>query len=108
MWPFKCKNCRNEKEKSDKWFHLYGTLFTEYSNLISLNKIRWLPLSETPPINTNLLVANIDFSYFGFLYLEDGWDYSRQINMQGKDKVWPTYTNADSIAWWLNLDEIKK
>lgn len=73
-----------------------------------LNKLKWQPLSEEPPINTNLLVANKNFTFFGFLYFEDGWDNSRKINMQCKDKVWPTYTNPDSISWWLNLDLIKR
>lgn len=66
------------------------------------------PFAPYAPINTNLLVANKDFTYFGFIYMEDGWDYSRQINMQGKDKIWATYTNVESVHWWLNLDEIKK
>lgn len=77
--------------------------------LRKLSQLEWTPLDGImPPIKTNLLVANKDFTYFGFLYMEDGWDYSRKINMFGKGLIWATYTNAESISWWLNLDLIKK
>jgi hypothetical protein len=111
MWPFKCKKCKeleNQLELTEK-------ISNFHKKQLSLAKLKWVELGvfndaldPWPPIKTNLLVANKDFTYFGFLYMEDGWDQSRKINMQSKDKVWPCYTNPESISWWLNLDLIGK
>lgn len=115
MWPFSCKSCEVWKknylgftEQNNQLRDHYLDMVSKVSELRKLSELEWLPLKNMPPLNTNLLVANRDFSYFGFLYLKDGWDHSKKINMQGKGKVWATYTNPDSIAWWLNLDLIKK
>lgn len=113
MWPFKDK-----QKEIDIWKARCGELLMEVNELKSretLSELRWIPLHNNmiplclmPPIKTNILVANIDFTYFGFLYMEDGWDQSKKINMQSKDKIWPCYTNPESISWWLNLDLIGK
>lgn len=115
MWPFSCKSCKELKAVNEKFKEVNRVATSTLNNAVkklkhaeSLAQLSWHLLSDTPPINTNLLVANKDFSYFGFLYMDDGWDNARRINMQGKEKVWPTYTNTESIAWWLNLDEIKR
>ncbi len=111
MWPFKCKECPQLKQLADTWHIRCGEQMARAIKAESkavLSELEWHPLSELPPINTNLLVANKDFTYFGFLYMEDGWDYSRKINMQSKNNVWATYTNPESISYWLNLDAIKK
>lgn len=108
MWPFSCKECIEKDKHIKDWKWLAQENCKERKHFQELSTIKWHPLSENPPINTNLLVANKDFSYFGFLYMDDGWDNSRRINMQSKDLVWPTYTNTESIAWWLNLDLIKR
>ncbi len=115
MWPFSCKsceiwqsNCQGFTEQNVQLRNHYLEMVNKVSELRKLSELEWLPLANLPPIKTNLLVANKDFTYFGFLYLEDGWDYSKKINMQGKEKIWATYTNTESIAWWLNLDLIKK
>jgi hypothetical protein len=109
MWPFKCKQCEGLKALYNHSNKMYSMLLKENGKLLNLLSLQWRLLSEqTPPLNSNILVANKDFSFFGFLYMDDGWDYSRQINMQGKEKVWMTYTNPESVHWWLNLDEIKK
>lgn len=102
MWPFGCKECI-------KFNNAANSLSKIVMQQHALLNIKWLPLTNLPPLHTNLLVANKDFTFFGFLNLEEGWDYSRKINMWGKDGIiWATYTNPDSIAWWLNLDLIKK
>lgn len=111
MWPFTCKNCKAKEADLELKEYLIAEGASIIKNLRELSKLEWTPYTtymKAPPLNTNLLVANKDFTYFGFLYMEDGWDYSRKINMHGKDKIWPTYTNPESIHWWLNLDEIKK
>lgn len=107
MWPFKCNRCPELEEM----LQTSASLISFHKANANLEDLKWNSLgniSGFPPVNTNLLVANKDFTYFGFLYYEDGWDYSRKINMQGNGQVWATYTNAESIAWWLNLDLIKK
>lgn len=107
MWPFTCKKCSQYDQCLKQ---VVKTNQACKEALLSQCNIGWKILQEDqPPLLSNLLVANKDFTYFGFLYLEDGWDYSRKINMQGKDGViWATYTNASSVYWWLNLDLIKK
>lgn len=108
MWPFSCHHCCEKENIIERLRIELGSKWRENISLLHMSKLKWSPLSDSPPLNTNLLVANKDFTYFGFLYMDDGWDNSRRINMQCKDKVWPTYTNTESIAWWLNLDKIKK
>src|SRR5437762_13169188 len=100
MWPFKCKKCPDLEKRLNDTKHDWCVACDKWKKLNKQLGILWKPLSELPPTNTNILVANKDFTYFGFLYYEDGWDYSRKINMQGKGQVWATYTNAESIAWW--------
>jgi hypothetical protein len=112
MWPFNCIECpRKDVEKEIK-DHLIKEANSIIYSLRELSNLEWTSLREwttkRPPLNTNLLVSNEDFTYFGFLYYDDGWDYSRKINMHGKGQIWATYTNPESIHWWLNLDLIKK
>lgn len=136
MWPFKCKECpklhklyehanelyKKELQNSSTLASANGQLQDTVQGLLkelgaakALQDIKWMELGGSsdsldpyPPTNANILVANKDFTYFGFLYMTDGWDLSRRINMQGKENVWPTYTNTESIHWWLNLDLITK
>lgn len=111
MWPFSCKKCEDYRVSLD----LSEKIIDFQKKQLSLSKLKWIELGvfndaldPWPPIKTNLLVANKDFTYFGFLYMEDGWDQSKKINMQCKDIIHATYTNPDSISWWLNLDLIGK
>ena len=115
MWPFNCKECPGYQKKltdsfkrEDIWKERYEKETRRSAMFHRTSKYKWRPLSDLLPINTNLLVANKDFSYFGFLFMDDGWDNSRKINMYNKGTIWATYTNPESISWWLNLDEIKK
>lgn len=106
MWPFKCKQCDIHNDNLKYSLSTISNLREQYRQVIEQAGVEWHPFDKPLPIKTNILVANKDFTYFGFLYFEDGMDY-RKINMQGKDKIWATYTNPESIAWWLNLDLIK-
>lgn len=111
MWPFSCKECIKKDSDIEEKDSLIKEGIVIINSLRTLSKLAWVPFESytfEPPTNTNLLVANHDFTFFGFLYYEDGWYNGRKINMQCKDKVWPTYTNPDSISWWLNLDLIKR
>ena len=110
MWPFSCKNCVVLENKIHHWVNRALNAEKENKSLKLVSRLQWQPYDTLGliPSLANILVANKDFTYFGFMYIEDGWDYSRKINMFGKSQIWATYTNTDSIAWWLNLDEIKK
>jgi len=116
MWPFKCKQCEI-KQLTNTQLKVNLTTFQRMSEKLEaklqqqekVSNLKWIDIThELPPINTNILCASADFNWLGFIYMEDGWDYSRQINMQGNGKIWATYTNPESVHWWLNVDEIKK
>jgi hypothetical protein len=109
FWPFYCKECDRNLAGRVFWKEMAQKEMLLVEQLKHISLLEWIPICQTlPPINTNLLVASKDFTWLGFLFMEDGWDYSRKINMFYKDRVWATYTNADSVAYWLNLDLISK
>lgn len=109
MWPFKCKTCPELQERKDFWFDKYCALSRDFYVLKEIACTQWTPIAEGyPPLNKNLLVANKDFTYFGFLYLTDGWDNTKRITLYTKDEAHLTYTHPDHIAYWLNIDAFKK
>lgn len=104
MWPFSCTEC---PRKDNFIKHAVDT--TQNLTQLLRKQNGWKQLADIQPsLHSNILVANKDFTHFGFLYMEDGWDYSRKINMFYKGLIWATYTNPESISWWLNLDLINK
>ena len=109
MWPFKCKQCvyfeKQFNNARNRWWRVNKELYL----LEKLAQAKWTPIADGyPPLHTNLLVANKDFTYFGFLYLTDGWDNTKRITLYNKDEAHLTYTHPDHIAYWLNIDAFKK
>lgn len=112
MWPFTCKRCKDYDEliqRKNLWFDKFVQEHRTVQLLRETGCAQWTPLGvQLPPLNTNLLVTNKDFTYFGFLYLPDGWDNTKRINMFNQDQVYMSYTTPDTIAYWLNIDLFKK